>query len=168
MNFMSFPWALKDYGGVPIMIIHGVLKFEVKADKPSLKLALKVQALMGSNSPLLWIVLEKWVIFEWVGNEALLHQQTIAISHQVADFCSGPFFRFLRNFVDNKLLLLSRKYGGDIKFTRKHFRQLLRDFCHLRQTDYSPFFLNLISISFPWFMMLFLCWNLAIFHWIQH
>ena len=45
-------------------------------------------------------------------------------SLRIADFCSGPFFRFLRNFVDNKLLLLSRKYGGDIKFTRKHFRQL--------------------------------------------
>ena len=59
---------------------------------------------MGLNSPLIWVGLEKWVIFEWVGNEALLHQQTIAISHRVADFCSGPFFRFLRNFVDNKLL----------------------------------------------------------------
>ena len=34
---MSFPWAFKDYGGVPIMIIHGKLKFEEKGDKPSLK-----------------------------------------------------------------------------------------------------------------------------------
>ena len=130
----------------------------------------EVKTLMGSNSPLIRIGLEKWVIFEWVGNEALLHKQTIVISHRVADFCSGPFFRFLRNFVDNKLLfsrvgnmVVTSNSPGNI-----FDNYILRDFCHLRQTNYSPFFLNLISISFPWFMMLFLCWNLAIFHWIQH
>ena len=125
---------------------------------------------MGSNSPLIRIGLEKWVIFEWEGNEALLHKQTIAISHRVADFCSGPFFRFLRNFVDNKLLF---SWVGNMVVTSNSpgnifDNYILRDFCHLRQTNYSPFFLNLISISFPWFMMLFLCWNLAIFHGIQH
>ena len=41
---MSFPWAFKDYEGTPIMISHGVLKFEVMADKHILKLILKIQA----------------------------------------------------------------------------------------------------------------------------